>query len=108
MRKNLDSTKSDLTRESSCKCDEVGRSATTTENRGVPGSSPGLAIHERPAKSWLLQVAAPGARSVQTLPWAFRAFSALPRPASAESGQRTNPVGRRVVVDDRVTELPAD
>ena len=41
------------------------------ENRGVPGSSPGIAIAGWPAKPRFLQVASPDARSAQTLPWAF-------------------------------------
>src|SRR5207247_422212 len=43
----------------------------TTENRGVPGSSPGLAIHERPAKPLFQPQALPDVRSSQILPSAF-------------------------------------
>jgi hypothetical protein len=41
------------------------------ENRGVPGSSPGLAIHERPAKCHLVRDGARGALEAKTVPSAF-------------------------------------
>jgi hypothetical protein len=64
------------------------------ENRGVTSSSLGLAIHERPAKLRFSQVASPGARSAQTLPWAFSGLF---------SGPRTGKCGRR----DADTQLAA-
>jgi hypothetical protein len=48
------------------------------ENRGVPGSSPGLAIYESPAKLRFLFCGLRDITSVETLPSAFSClFSAL-------------------------------
>ena len=53
--------------------EQLERFWPTTENRGVPGSSPGLAIHERPGQRRFWQLV-PDTGSAQTLP---RAFSGL-------------------------------
>jgi hypothetical protein len=57
---------------------QLERFGLTTENRGVPGSSPGLAIKERPAKSRFSYEVPRDVRSAQTLPSAFSClFSTL-------------------------------
>jgi hypothetical protein len=61
----------------------------TTENRGVPGSSPGVAIDEGPAKRRFVLRVVRDAGSAPTLPWAFSGlFSALRR---AAAGSRRRP-----------------
>jgi hypothetical protein len=61
----------------------LGRLDVTTENRGVPGSSPGLAIGER-AGNWVLA------------PWTPGAGRPLKAPPSAFSGLFTGPPLARV------------
>jgi hypothetical protein len=60
------------------------------ENRGVPGSSPGLAI-TKGLQTAVVREASPDARSAQTLPWAFSGLSAPnpPDPTSALGGRRS-------------------
>jgi hypothetical protein len=88
------------------------------ENRGAPGSSPGLAIHERPAEARFLRAAAPEATSARTLPSAFPAVQPLgpaDRPSMRDAGRSPPPPTRRAAradrrpggeVDPRETEQP--
>ena len=74
LRKNADATRSSRNPRNPCTSGMTQDQLHTTENRGVPGSSPGLAIEEEPARWRFVEESLLDSRSARTLPSAFPAF----------------------------------